>query len=627
MLQLIRSRVTSIFIKILFVLLIASFAIWGIGDIFLGNPGGRAAIKIGDAEWNSVQVFQQFDRVRRRLPASITAQQAAELGVLDNVLEQMINEGLFAAEGQSLSLGAGETVIRQRIADTPAFRDSTGRFSSDAFRQTLFNAGLSEEEFVSTLTTEIARDQLIGATISGLATSKPMTQALFNYRNERRTADIVVIRSADITNIKQPNDGELDAYYKENASDYEAPEYRRITYVALAPEDLAAEILIGDDAIAAEYDARANQFTTPSTRDVDQIIFLEEAEAKTAAERIAGGEGFAKVALDITGADAEAIKLGNVQRADLLEQTQEVVFSTSAGGITAPIASDLGWHIFRVHTATEDSVTPLEQVRDQIKQELAHDLALDAIFELANTLEDELAAGSTVEEAATAVNVKTKRLAALDPAGRDAAGKQVEGLASNPEFLSLAAETGKGQQSKLGETRDGTYFILRVDNVTAPATRPFNTVRDQVTQHWQTEERASAALRQAEAIQSAVNGGANLHAAARQIGQDVRRVGPFTRNGSGLADGLARDVASAAFDAKLGGLDLIEADGQVVVISPVEQTAADPAKLDKALARVGNEIRTAMQSDIVDGLMRGLRQRHEVTIDRSYIDSLLRDGQ
>ena len=48
MLQIIRSKVTSIFVKILFVLLIVSFAIWGIGDVFFGSPAGKVAVEIGD---------------------------------------------------------------------------------------------------------------------------------------------------------------------------------------------------------------------------------------------------------------------------------------------------------------------------------------------------------------------------------------------------------------------------------------------------------------------------------------------------------------------------------------------------------------------------------------------------
>ena len=63
MLQFIRSKVTSIFIKVLFGILILSFAIWGIGDIFLGNKDGEAVISIGDKEYNALHFnFKSSDQ-------------------------------------------------------------------------------------------------------------------------------------------------------------------------------------------------------------------------------------------------------------------------------------------------------------------------------------------------------------------------------------------------------------------------------------------------------------------------------------------------------------------------------------------------------------------------------------
>ena len=70
MLQFIRSKVTSIFIKVLFGILILSFAIWGIGDIFLGNKDGEAVISIGDKDYNANEFLSEYEKARRamRLP-------------------------------------------------------------------------------------------------------------------------------------------------------------------------------------------------------------------------------------------------------------------------------------------------------------------------------------------------------------------------------------------------------------------------------------------------------------------------------------------------------------------------------------------------------------------------------
>ena len=75
MLQFIRSKVTSIFIKVLFGILILSFAIWGIGDIFLGNRDGEAVISIGDKDYNANEFLSEYEKARRamRLPPEYEA--------------------------------------------------------------------------------------------------------------------------------------------------------------------------------------------------------------------------------------------------------------------------------------------------------------------------------------------------------------------------------------------------------------------------------------------------------------------------------------------------------------------------------------------------------------------------
>src|SRR3546814_14286496 len=109
MLQLIRSQVTSIFVKILFVLLIVSFAIWGIGDVFFGSPVGKVAIEIGDeVGYTSQEVAAEFESARRRIGVPITAEQALMLGVLDQVMNEMVNEGVLTDGAPRLDLEVDE---------------------------------------------------------------------------------------------------------------------------------------------------------------------------------------------------------------------------------------------------------------------------------------------------------------------------------------------------------------------------------------------------------------------------------------------------------------------------------------------------------------------------------------
>ena len=56
-----------------------------------------------------------------------------------------------------------------------------------------------------------------------------------------------------------PTEEALTAYLAAHAKTYEAPEYRSVTLLTLAPEDLLGEIEISDADLQAAYDARIDQ--------------------------------------------------------------------------------------------------------------------------------------------------------------------------------------------------------------------------------------------------------------------------------------------------------------------------------------------------------------------------------
>ena len=65
---------------------------------------------------------------------------------------------------------------------------------------------------------------------------------------------------------------------------------------------------------------------------------------------------------------------------------------------------------------------PLAEVHDELAEELALAEARDRLPALATQLDDELAAGVPLAEAAAAVGLTAKTLAAVDPQGRDTSG-------------------------------------------------------------------------------------------------------------------------------------------------------------------------------------------------------------
>ena len=151
-------------------LLAASFAVWGIGDIFRGF--GRSTVaKIGRTEISIEQFRQTYnDRLQqlgRQVGRPVTLDQARQIGLDRQVLGQMIAEVVLDERARTLRLGLSDAEISKRITSDPNFQSPTGQFDRTRFEQTIRSAGYTEARFVAEQRRQSLRRQLVGAITSG----------------------------------------------------------------------------------------------------------------------------------------------------------------------------------------------------------------------------------------------------------------------------------------------------------------------------------------------------------------------------------------------------------------------------------------------------------------------------
>ena len=116
------------------------------------------------------------------------------------------------------------------------------------------------------VTDGFARNYLVGSIATfDAAPPKALADRLFAYRNEFRTAEVLMVPTAAMK-PPEPTAEQLAAFHKANAAKYTAPEYRTVTLVLVRPEDAAARVEVTEKALEDSYAARKAEFTTPETR-------------------------------------------------------------------------------------------------------------------------------------------------------------------------------------------------------------------------------------------------------------------------------------------------------------------------------------------------------------------------
>jgi len=622
MLQAIRSRAGSYVVKILFALLILTFGIWGIGDIFRSRGNDTVVATVGDqsihAEELQTALRRALEQLSARFGSAIDLQQAKQLGLVDQTLAQLIDRSLVDQEVARLRLDVSDDLIRNVITANPSFRGSDGRFDRGLFSAVLAANNLTEDQYVALLRHDIPRNDLLHAVTAGAAAPQPIVDLLYRYRNEKRTADIVSLPTAGGPEVGQPSEDELNAFYTKHPDLFRAPEYRGFTLVSLDPSDIAKDIEIPEAKLKEEYDQRQDELQIPERRDVEQILAPSEEKAKEAEAALAAGKDWREVATTIAGQDPDTIDLGLVRREEMPAALGEVAFELPLNKPSEPVKTPLGWHIMRVVKIEPPVAQSFEEAKSKLEADLVHQEAVDRIYKVANKVDDALAGGAALSDAAEKFGLKTTSVEAADIGGHDPGDKPVTLPISAGDVLKVAFATTEGQSSRVTETPDGAIFALHTDKVIPPQVKPLDEVKEKAVAAWQAERRRETVAKQAEELAAAVTPETRLVTVAAGKGLKAPTSPPFTRHPESEA-AVPPALVGKLFAAKPGEV-VTASDAAGSYVAQLDDVERPETVSQTATAGLSRELDTVQQTDLADEFTRAVRARFPVEIRREALD-------
>jgi peptidyl-prolyl cis-trans isomerase D len=629
MLTAIRTHTKSLVVKILAGLLVVSFAVWGIEDMFtLATSSASPIFEVGSLEGDEDvirdEVRRQIRRLRPMFGNQFTVDQAKALGIVESVVQRQIDDTALRLASQGMGIEISDDLVSKEIRNTPGFQ-AFGSFDQARFQRFLNENLMTEARYITAIRGELSNNQLLDSFTSKTA-PKLLVDSVYRHRQEKRIAETIVVSDSTQQKISEPDQPTLIGYHKDKASLFTAPEFRALSVVRLDAADLAGEILVADNEVKEAYEARVDEFTTPETRNVKQMIVAEEADAKRASEALSQGRDFAAVAMEIAKMDATAIDLGRVGRADMpFPELTDAVFALKSGESSAPQKSPLGWHVFSVNGIQLGGTKTFDGVKDRLTKDIAMEKAIDSLFELANKLEDSLGGGATLEETASQLNLKVVKFDAVDRSGKGKDSKPISNLPGG-DFIGIAFSTEEGAESPLSETGNDGYFVLRVDGITAPVLKPLDTIKAEVIQAWKDEKRAEKSKQAATAIVARVNSGTLLNAIASEMGLEIMTSPALTRQPGKNSGGLPQPLVDKIFSLSKGEAAMARSGSGYAVGRLKEVTTAVPAADKEGLDKISDQLGLALQEDIFTQLAGGLRDRYGVTVNRQAIDGLFLSG-
>jgi len=504
--------------SILFVVvsvLVVSFAIWGIGDIFRGF--GRSTLaKIGRTEI-TIEQFRQIYTERlqllgRQLGRPISLEQARALGLDRQIVRQIFGEIVLDEYVRLQRLGISDEEIARRIRQDPSFQGPNGQFDRARFEMLLRQNGFNEARYVAEQRRGMLRRQLANTVIGPPIVPKAEVEAADRYHNEQRSIDYVLFDRAQAGDIPALAPEVLAEYFEQRKGQFRAPEYRKLLVISLIPSEHARWITISDEELKRAFDERRARYMTPERRQLHQIVFPTMDEARTASERIVKGESFDAIAKE-RGLSEKDFDLGMLTKGAVYDRAvADAAFALKEGDVSAPVQGRFGPVLVRVAKIEPEKVPTFEEIAEQLKKDLANERARTEVTALYDKIEEERSLGKNLTEIGEKLKIEARSFE-VDRAGRDQSNAPVANIPEPQRLLAAAFSAEVGSDNDPLQSNGG-YVWYEISGITPERDRTLDEVKEQVEARWREDEVASRLRTKAAQLLDKVKAGTSLADAA-----------------------------------------------------------------------------------------------------------------
>jgi peptidyl-prolyl cis-trans isomerase D len=573
--------------------LIVSFGIWGIADIFRGF-GQSTLAKVGHTEI-SLNEFRQIynDRLQqigRQFGRPLTQEQARAFGFDRQVLQQTIAEAALDEKARQLGLGQSDAETMRVILADPNFKGMNGSFDPQRFQMIIRQFGYTEARYLADQKRVSLRRQLTNTITAGLTPSNTLMEALSRFQNEQRSVEYVKLGAAQAGTIDPPSPETLAAYFEEHKTQFRAPEYRKIAFVTVTPEEIGKWSDVSDEDAKKLFEQRKDKLGTPEKRQVSQIVFPNMDEAQAARSRIASGTSFDDIAKERKLADAD-VDLGLVTKSAILDPAiADAAFSLPSGEVSQPVQGRFGIALVKVGVIQPGIDPDYASVANDLKKEIAIERARNQVATLRDKMEDERGGGANVVEAAQKLGLSAVTIDAVDRSGKTPAGQPAK-IPPGLDVVSQAFNSDVGVDNDAISYRGG-FVWYDVLGITPSRDRPLDEVKDQVEARWKDDQIASRLRTKATEIVQKLEQGGKLADEAASLGSKVETAASFKREDS--PSGAPSGLIAAAFHTAKDGAGQTPASGGTewivfrvtdIKVPPVDFNSDDIKKLKDQLVR------------------------------------------
>ena len=488
MLRALRNQTQSIFFKIFLVLLVCGFALWGVGDLTGGN-NSKPILETNNQKITLERVINELDRARYSTPSRPSLKEILESRISKTILNNLEQEILLNSEGKELNLKVPISILTKTISQENSFKDPLGKFSKTKFTQSLKNAGLSEEKYLSMLKNEVNLKQISTPFETNDHYNEKIIKKIIDWQNEIRTVDYDVFELIDKNNIQKPSQTIIKDFFENNKNEYKIPQTRKIQFIEIKPLDFQKNVNVTEEQLKEKYNKDKSNYITEEKREILQITTQNENDAKNFVNKLKNNEDFEEVGKKLFKLSKKDINLGLLKKDDLPSTDSDKLFSAKLNEIIGPLKSDFGYKVFKIKKIIPKTEKTYLEVKKEIKDKLIYELSLETLFEKLDTIEDMVAEGSNIIEISSSnifdQKLPLKKIEKITRNGMTYSFSEKEKFSNLPSvFLKEIWKTKINETSEIFNSEKDTYVLLNVLEENPENTPPYEKINKLVYNDW-----------------------------------------------------------------------------------------------------------------------------------------------
>lgn len=614
-----------------------AFVIFYIPDFLRGTSGVTAAETVATVNGKEIRAEEfrrlyqsQLAQYRQQFGGQVNEQLLKQLGVENQILQQMVDERAALAEAERLGITVSDEEVAQRIFAIPAFQENGAFIGTVRYQQILASqpVPLSVNDFEESVRRSLMADKLRSTVTEWVSVSDKEVESEYRRRNDKVKLALIAFNVDSYRPDVTVSDTEVATYFDAHANDFKIPEKRKVKYVLVDVEALRSKVVVGQADLERLYNQNIEQYSTPEQIRASHILLKtegkDEAAVKAKAEGILqlakGGADFADLAKKNSEDTSNAASGGDLDffgRGRMVPEFDTAAFALQPGQISDLVKTQFGYHIIKMTDKKPAVVRTLAEVKDQLTEQLQMERAQTQATDLAAKLEQQVKTPADLEKAASANGLQVQET------GFFAANEPILGVGPAPDMTNKAFAMKEGEVS--GVVRTGRGFVFEtVTGKQDPYVPKVDEVKERVRDEMIRQKARDMAKQKATEAAAKLKTAADFDKAAKSAMLDVKTTELLTRDSPVPDLGNAPELVDAAFALAPGSVsDAIATANGAAIIKVLEKQQTSATDLVASKDAFREELLGDRRGQFFAAYMTKAKQKMKIQLNREVLQRVV----